>query len=331
VKHKPLLFYSRLRIGFHRIHNVVTLIVFLLFCVNAPSFAQKTPAAPPGPANKHTSGNLRDASFHCASLNRMMHYRVLLPANYDVSAQRYPTLFLLHGLYGDYKNWSTLTSLVKYARNLNLIIAMPDAGNSWYVDSATNPADRYEDYIVQDFIREIDAHYRTKPERSARAVAGLSMGGYAAVKFALKYPDMFSYVGGISAALDAAEDLDQTHPEFRDGLQKAYGEAGNPARQQNDVFPLLAAADIKALPYFYLDCGSDDMFLGVNRRFVVQLQQLKIPYEFHEMPGGHEWKYWDGAIQRFLNVLVRQNFAERMRRVGSLSALDSRSSTYLVS
>jgi hypothetical protein len=58
---------------------------------------------------------------------------------------------------------------------------------------------------------------------------------------------------------------------------------------------------------------------------------LKIPYEFHEMPGGHEWKYWDGAIQRFLNVLVRQNFAERMRRVSSVSALDSRSSTYLVS
>ena len=142
---------------------------------------------------------------------------------------------------------------------------------------------------------------------------------------------MFFYAGGISSALDAAEDLDQTHPEFRDGLLKAYGEAGNPARHQNDVFPLLAAAGIKALPYFYLDCGSDDMFLGVNRRFVVQLQQLKIPYEFHEMPGGHEWKYWDGAIQRFLNVLVRRNFAQRMRQVGSVRALDSRTSTRLLS
>ena len=177
MTYKPLLCFPRLRIGFHRIPNAVALIAILLFWVSAPSFAKKTPAAPPGPANKHSSGNLRDASFQCASLNRMMHYRVLLPANYDTSKKRYPTLFLLHGLYGDYKNWSTLTSLVKYARNLNLIIAMPDAGNSWYVDSATNPADRYEDYFVQDFIREIDAHYRTKPERSARAVAGLSMGG----------------------------------------------------------------------------------------------------------------------------------------------------------
>jgi len=73
-----------------------------------------------------------------------------LPANYEASAQRYPTLFLLHGLYGDDQNWSTRTNLVKYARDLNLIIAMPDAGNSWYVNSASNPEDRYEDYIVKD-------------------------------------------------------------------------------------------------------------------------------------------------------------------------------------
>ena len=319
------------RRGFALVGNTALLIAVFLFCVSVPSFAQKTPGDQPAPGKKHTSATLREASFHSASLNREMHYRVLLPVNYDASARRYPTLFLLHGLYGDYKNWSTLTSLAKYARNLNVIIAMPDAGNSWYVDSATNSADKYEAYIVEDFIREIDARYRTKPERSARAIAGLSMGGYGAVKFALKYPDQFSFVGGISAALDAAGDLDETHSEFREGLRKAFGEAGNPARQQNDVFPLLAAADMKALPYFYLDCGADDMFLGVNHRLAARLQQMKIPYEFHEMPGGHEWNYWDGAIQRFLNVVVRQKFAERTRRVGSMSALDSRSFTCLVS
>ena len=328
---KPMLGFFRKRSGLQIIWNTAGLLAIVLFCVNNPSCAQTRAVASSQTTGKHAPSTLRDASFHSASLSREMHYRVLLPANYDAATQRYPTLVLLHGLYGDYKNWSTLTKLSKYARALNLIIAMPDAGNSWYVDSATVPADKYEDYIVQDFIQEIDAHYRTKPERSARAVAGLSMGGYAAVKFALKYPNLFSYVGGISAALGAAGDLDETHPEFRDGLRKAFGETGNPVRQQNDVFPLLEGADIKALPYVYLDCGSGDMFLGVNRKFVGQLQQLKIPYEFHEMPGGHEWKYWDGAIQRFLNVLVSQNFAKRMRRVGNVSVLDSRSSTCLVS
>jgi S-formylglutathione hydrolase FrmB len=220
-------------------------------------------------------------------------------------------LFLLHGLYGDYQNWSTLTSLEKYARNLNLIIAMPDAGNSWYVNSANNPVDKYEDYIVQDFIKEIDTHYRTIPQRATRAIAGLSMGGYAAVKFALKYPSLFAYTGGISAALDASADLDETHPEFRDGLRKVFGEAGNAARAQNDVFVLLGTVALKDPPYFYLDCGSDDTFLGVDRQFVARLQLLKIPYEFHELPGGHDWKYWDGAIERFLNMLGRHNFTPR--------------------
>jgi len=307
---KPLLGFFRKRSGLQIICNTTGLLAIVLSCVNASSFAQTRALASSQTTGKHASSTLRDASFHSASLNREMHYRVLLPANYAATTQRYPTLILLHGLYGDYKNWSTLTNLSKYARSLNLIIAMPDAGNSWYVDSATDPADKYEDYIVQDFIKEIDAHYRTKPERSARAVAGLSMGGYASVKFALKYPNLFSYAGGISAALDAAGDLDETHPEFREGLWKAFGETGNPVRQQNDVFPLLAGADMKALPYFYMDCGADDMFLGVNRKFVVQLQQMKIPYEFHEMPGGHEWKYWDGAIERLLSVLVKHNFAE---------------------
>jgi S-formylglutathione hydrolase FrmB len=283
-------------------------IATILFCVNVPCFAQNTSVASPGPAPRHASGNLRDASFHSASLDREMHYRVLLPENYDSSAERYSTLFLLHGLYGDYQNWSTLTSLEKYARNLNLIIAMPDGGNSWYVNSANNPVDKYEDYIVQDFIKEIDAHYRTRAEKSARAIAGLSMGGYAAVKFALKYPSLFAYAGGISAALDASADLDETHPEFRDGLRKVFGEAGNPARAQNDVFVLLGKAELKDLPYFYLDCGSDDTFLGVDRQFVARLQLLKVPNEFHELPGGHDWKYWDGAIERFLSMLAKHNF-----------------------
>ena len=82
------------------------------------------------------------------------------------------------------------------------------------------------------------------------------------------------------------------------------------ACSQETIGTIFQSRKRPTLPYFYLDCGADDMFLGVNHKFVVQLQQLKIPYEFHEMPGGHEWKYWDGAIERFLSVLVRHNFAE---------------------
>ncbi len=279
----------------------------ILFSICGPAFAQNK-SSPARKANKAHAAILRDATFHSTSLNRDMHYRILLPANYEASAQRYPTLFLLHGLYGDNQNWSTRTDLVNYARDLNLIIAMPDAGNSWYMNSATSPEDRYEDYIVKDFIAEIDTHYRTIREGYRRAIAGLSMGGYAAVNFSLKYPGLFAYAGGISAALDASADLDETRPEFREGLRKAFGESGNPARSQNDVFVLLSHSDGKGLPYFYLDCGSEDMFLEVNRKLVVRLRQLRIPYEFHEYPGGHYWNYWDAAIERFLLMLAKSNF-----------------------
>jgi S-formylglutathione hydrolase FrmB len=286
----------------------VFLLAILLLSISAPSFAQGKAPAQPKPDRVRHSVTLRDATFHSTSLNRDVHYRILLPANYESSERRYPTLFLLHGLYGDDQNWTTRTNLVNYARDLNLIIAMPDAGNSWYVNSATDPADKFEDFIVKDFITEIDTRYRTIREGYARAVAGLSMGGYAAVKFSLKYPELFAFAGGISAALDASADLDERNAEFREGLRNVFGEPGNLVRSQNDVFVLLANTGSKKLPYFYLDCGSDDMFLDVNRKFAARLQQLRIPYEAHELPGGHTWNYWDGAIDRFLSLLVKSSF-----------------------
>jgi len=309
MKHKSLHHLHRRRIDFQSVCRASALFVTIICFTSNPSTAQGGPKASPRSAKQHSEVTLKSVSFHSASLSQEMHYVVLLPVGYNTSEQRYPVLFLLHGLYGDDQNWSTRTSLAKYARSLHLIIAMPDAGNSWYVNSATHPEEKYEDYIVKDFIEEIDTQYRTIREGYARAIAGLSMGGYAAVKFSLKYPNLFAYAGGISAALDAPGDLDETHPEFRDSLRKAFGEAGNPFRPQNDVFALLSRADMRDLPYFYLDCGSGDMFLEVNRKFVARLQQLKSPYEFHELQGGHTWNYWDAAIERFLYMLARHHFA----------------------
>ena len=297
--------------GSRFISVVAVLLAALSFAQYSPCSVDKENASERVPHKSRGSSSLRDATFHSGSLGRDMRYRVILPAGYDTSGKRYPTLFLLHGLYGDFTNWSTRTNLVSDVRDMDLIIAMPDAGNSWYVNSASNPDDKFEDYIVKDFVEQIDAHYRTIPEGYARAIAGLSMGGYAAVKFSLKYPQLFSHVGGISAALDASADLDERHVDFREGLRKVFGEPGNPVRAQNDVFLLLSHANVKKLPQYYLDCGSDDMFFGVNRKFAARLQELGISYEFHEMPGDHNWKYWDSAMERFLSALSKTSFLPR--------------------
>lgn len=284
--------------------RIAAVLVVLAAPLSAWAQAHGRPHAAHEPSCPVQHAAVRDGSFHSERLGRDMRYRVILPAGYENSSEHYPTLFLLHGLYGDFENWSTRTDLVRYAGSLRLIIAMPDAGDSWYTNSATVPEDKFEDYIIKDFIGEIDSHFRTIRERYARAIAGLSMGGYGAVKFALKYPQSFAIAGGISAALNAPGDLDAKAADFRANLQKVFGPHGSPTREQNDVFALLAHAEHDKLPYIYLDCGSSDsLFLEPNREFAARLQEQKIPYEFHEMPGAHTWDFWNAAILRFLDML----------------------------
>jgi putative tributyrin esterase len=245
-----------------------------------------------------------------------MHYRILLPATYGEGG-RYPVLYLLHGIYGDYKNWDTLTDLENYARNLKLIIVMPDGDDSWYTNSATVPADKFEDYIVKDLIAEIDEKYKTIRERHARAIAGLSMGGYGAIKFALKYPDLFVFSGGLSGALDAPDDLDRLRPEFREKLLEVFGAEGSGTRTANDIFILLRDHPPSIPPYFYLACGNSDSFLETNRTFSKQLSSQKIEYEYHETPGGHTWEYWDGQLRRMLEAIARKLAVSRFTNLGA--------------
>lgn len=152
-------------------------IALLVFSVELGSAAAQTPTPrrPPRPAIAGRSLEVRDAEFFSDSLGRKMKYRVLIPCGYKTGKRRYPVLYLLHGLYGDYTNWDSLTGIAQYARQLPLLIVMPDADDSWYTNSATVPGDRYEDYIIKDLIKEIETQYRTVSKRDDRFVAGLSM------------------------------------------------------------------------------------------------------------------------------------------------------------
>lgn len=271
----------------------------LLFLLGSAGAAQKNPAQPV--AHKPL---VRNAVFHSASLQRDMHYRVLFPRDY-ASGGRFPVLYLLHGLYGDYLNWDMRTHLENYARNLPLLIVMPDADDSWYTNSATVPRDKFEDYIAKDLIAEVDENYRTIRARDARAIAGLSMGGYGALKLGLKYPESFAFAGSLSGALDAPRDLDTLRPEFRAKLLEVFGNERGPQRAENDIFMLLNNSRQNSYPYFYLACGTEDFFVDTNRAFVLQLSSRKLGYEYHETPGGHAWEYWDGALNPMLQTLER--------------------------
>jgi S-formylglutathione hydrolase FrmB len=245
---------------------------------------------------------VRDAVFHSVSLERDMHYRVLFPGHYE-NGGRFSVLYLLHGIYGDYKNWDTRTGLENYARNLHLLIVMPDANDSWYTNSATVLADKFDDYVAKDLIAEIDKKYRTIHDRHGRAIAGLSMGGYGAVKLAVQYPELFAFAGSLGGAFNAPQNLDSQRPEFRAKLLEVFGNEGSRTRAENDIFLLLNTPHQVPYPYFYVACGTADFFLVTNRALAQQLSSRNLAYEYHETAGGHTWEYWDGALMPLLKAI----------------------------
>ena len=241
---------------------------------------------------------------------REMPYRVILPVNYKTSNEKtsYPVLYLFHGLTGHFDNWANKTKLADYAEKYNYIVVMPEGDNGWYSDSATVPNDKYESYIIKELIPEIDKNFRTIADKKHRAIAGLSMGGYGSIKFGLKYPEMFSLVGSFSGALGAAS---WTEKELGENnfisklIMSIYGAADSKTRAENDIFKMvreMPSDKIKSLPFIYLDCGTEDMLYQSSRDFANLLQEKKIPHEFRELPGAHNWMFWDSQIQEFLQL-----------------------------
>jgi S-formylglutathione hydrolase FrmB len=268
----------------------------------------QTPATP-------ASNRVQTIQFESKLIGKTLPYNVLLPVDYNQPAaktKRYPVVYLLHGLTGHYTNWLEYTRLTDYTAGYEFIIVMPEGNNSWYTDSATVPTDKYESYIVQELIPDVEKRFRASSAREGRAIAGLSMGGYGALKFGVKYPQLFVFAASMSGALDAASWTKAQLGGFEFILQTllpVYGAENSETRAANDISKLyreLPAERIAALPFVYLDCGSEDPLLATNRSFVDILLSRKIPHEYRQLPGGHAWPYWDAQVQEVLRVAAKR-------------------------
>lgn len=249
-------------------------------------------------------------SFFSTALARDMPYEIVLPAGYAASQARFPVLYLLHGWQGDETNWVTLTHLVENASAYKLIVVTPRADNSWYVNSATEAKDRYEDYIFRDLVAEVDAHYRTIASPQERAVAGLSMGGYGALLLSLRHPGAFAFAASISGAFAGPSGIESVMPQLKPSTDVAFGAADSTTRRQNDIGTLLGTVDRTQQPYFFLECGASDPLLPSSRHVVERLSSRGFAYEYHELPGAHTWSFWDGALPGMLKVLSNQMHVE---------------------
>ena len=293
--------------------------IFLLIAAGIIVNAFAYPAVASAPyvqtAVTANSSRVQTVQFQSQLVGTSLPYNVVLPVGYDLPAardKRYPVVYLLHGLFGHYDNWTSKTRLADYTASHEVILVTPEGHNGWYTDSQLAPKEQYESYIVKELIPDVDRRFRTISDRSGRAIAGLSMGGYGAIKFGVKYPAMFAFAGSMSGAMNAAswtkEELAGL-PSIWKSLQQVFGEDGGQTRLSNDLSNRirdLSNQEIAALPFIYLDCGTEDPLFPSNRSFAELLVSRKIPHEYRQRPGGHSWAYWDAQVQEVLKLALKK-------------------------
>ena len=266
------------------------------------------------------NGRVETVRFQSKLVNTTLPYNVILPIDYDTSkTTRYPVLYLLHGLDGHYNDWVSRTNIADYAADYRIIVVMPEGNDGWYTDSIAVPTEKYETYVLKELIPDVQQRYRTIEARYARAIAGLSMGGYGAIKFGLKSPATFVFAASVSGAFGVTQLTEkEIGKNFADSL-KLFGDVGSETRVNNDLFEILKklpAARVSSLPYFYFDCGTEDaaFIFTSNREIAALMFEKKIPHEFRELPGDHSWAYWDQQVREILKIAAGKMRLPRPRR-----------------
>lgn len=221
----------------------------------------------------------------------------------EAPAGTHPTLFLLHGLSDDHTAWTRRTSIERYVSPLGLAVVMPNVHKSYYTDMACG--DRYWTFISEELPRIARSFFPLSSDREDNFVAGLSMGGYGAMKLAMRLPDRFAAGASLSGALDTVA----AYRTGRTDFPPIFGSFEQLRGSDDDLFAVAArlAGGDEPKPLLYQCCGTEDEHYGQNARFRDECRSLGLPLTYEEEPGGHDWSYWDRKIQRVLEWLPLRN------------------------
>lgn len=259
------------------------------------------------------NASVQTVQLQSTLINSTLAYNVILPPDYRTSTTtRYPVLYLLHGFAGHYSDWVTRTNVADYAAQYRIIVVTPEGNNGWYTDSVSVSTDKYESYVLKELMPDVQKRFRTIESRYGRGIAGLSMGGYGALKFGLKSPGTFAFAASMSGtlAITTWTEADfQNLKSIRDSIFTTFGPIGSESRKANDLFAIaqgMSAAQVSAAPYIYFDCGNEDIFVSDNIRFAALLREKKIAHEFRELPGDHGWPYWDQQVREVLKIAAEK-------------------------
>ncbi len=303
----------------------------LLWAMN--SVAQVPPPTPEG---------LQTVEFFSAAVDRQMKYDIVLPVDYADSGKSYPVIYLLHGYMQNYTVWGRNLGAAFYARTIgDLIIVMPDGGNTWFVnfaESENGARNNWEDHIMEDVIPHVDANFRTLAQREGRAIAGLSMGGYGAFMLGLRHPELFVSMASTSGVLAFARDRSEAiaagqlrvaRPERSPQQQAEIDRADEfiaaiiaidgfstqaertplgtdfltlEQAQSYDPFQIIYSVPKSQLPHIYIDSGTEDSLVTVAREFMQLLLLNDVPFDFMQSRGRHNAEYWRRSVGHFMNI-----------------------------
>jgi S-formylglutathione hydrolase FrmB len=261
-------------------------------------------------------------SFHSDKLQREVNYALYLPASYNTSDKAYPVLYLLHGGSGSHVDWVRNGTVQQIAdqsiaagESIEMIIVMPDAWNTWYANG-TEPNSNYEDMFINELIPYIEANYRTITQKSYRAIAGLSMGGFGALNYTLHHPDLFGITCAYSPAVRTDNDITEMEQNTYDNrfhtLFGTKGKAGNArlnaAWRRYDVLTQVREfpeADRRKLN-IHVYCGDDDYLYPGNTQLWGELNKARIPFQFRVLDGAHTWSFCRMSLRETLPIISAQ-------------------------
>lgn len=239
--------------------------------------------------------------FKSKTLDLAMSFQAIIPQEFK---KPLPVLYLLHGLSDDDHSWIDNTALVRYASDMQLVIVMPQVHRSFYTDMVEGGA--YWTFLTEELPALVARWLPISLEKNKTFVAGLSMGGYGALKWGLNYPGKFAGIASLSGATDLVtmwkEDSNRD-VEFK----RLFGSIEKLQGSKNDLFHLInQAKGQRNIPEILQICGTEDFLYAYNLSFSKRLLELGFDYSWVEEKGTHDWAFWDQQIQTVLDWIAEK-------------------------
>lgn len=250
---------------------------------------------------------LVQVDFLSEKLMRTVTINAIIPVdkNTNQPQKKLKTLYLLHGIFGNYTDWVSGTRIQRWAQDHDLAVIMPSGENKFYVDNE-NSHEYYSQFIGEELVQITRAMFPLSHKREDTFIAGLSMGGYGAIINGLKYHQTFGYIAGLSSALlidtfvNAKDGDDVPYMYKRSYLTSVFGNLDELKGSDKDYKALIEKLDKKDVPAMYMACGVDDPLIKENRDYRDFLKAHDISVTYEEGKGAHEWDFWDRYIEHVL-------------------------------